>query len=1253
MFRPGTSEIVAGRAIASGFRGAGIGETVRFASRDWTVVGMFDAGRTGFNSEIWGDAEQMLQAFRRAGYLVDDLPARRRRPLRHRQARDRSRSATHARSEARAAVLRGPVGGARQVHHLPRPDDLGHLLDRRHHRRDDHDVRERRVAHRRDRHAARARLLAQRDPRSRSWSSRCCSGSSAVSSGSSRASFMQAIPISTMNFQTFAELAFTFTLTPAIVVASLGVRAGHGVRRRLPAGGARGAAVDRRRAARCVTRASRMPRRALAAPLSRRARLPAARRMRLARMRFVQLDPIRAPARAADLILRHRVDGLPRGRPRPRVPGARPRRGLPPRLRRHAAPHARCCCIREATRALPRRARASAARVARARPHRARGETHPRDLARLGTPSHHQRLGQRLGRDDARARSVCTSAASSASRAARRHQGLRARARVPRALARGTRARAAAAAARPLRAAARARRFRQLARHGDRELACRRRSAPARSTAFAQRPRRRAHDRRRRRRGCGRRASRSRRKSATACGCSRRSIRWSGIAAASRISGAGSTGSRPTRRPRSASSATTRCRCCGATASIGWANADRRREGYAASSRTSSAQAPRDAAFRRELDAEVERAAPLRRRGAAEPPMTSMQRAGALRHPTAIWGSTWLAITFQLGAVAPEVSVAYRFALAQRDSRGVVRGDGRSLAFPRREHAWLVGVGRDVLRPQLHRRLLGRALRRIGPRRRRVLDHRVHEPDRHARVLRRTPLTPRTLVAATLGVAGVALLFLPELAAARQGGIAGARDRARARRDRDRDGRQPRRGAQPRAPGCRSLPATAWGMVYGARTARSPRSRACRGRFERTAATSLSLLYLALFGSVVAFGAYLTLLKRVGAGPSSFVGVATPVIAIAAVDAVRGLPLDVGRAWASCSRCRQLVLALRGRSRRLLEGQPRLDDQLLPVREVALDERRRASAGSPGSARRLRARAARGRRAARARFCTSALIRDDRLARRAGGRDDAPVVDRPRRSRRLVPASSARRASAGCASRRSPRARARACPRRAAASPGSTRSSPGACRRAGPWSRRRCRGRARARPSCRARHEELEREMVDAAGAGRAVVELAGLAARERRRTRASSSPGASVLTTNASGPDGDRRDRRELRDRVVAGVARRRGDRRERRGDEQQRVAVAARPSRPPPRRSRRRRRSGCRRRPTGRARSRQLLRDVAGDRVGARARRERDDQPDRLGRVLRRCRGGAKGEGDGGEAAWRSSWAAGRETRKNKSLG
>src|SRR6187399_3328208 len=83
MFVPGTAEVIAGRSIADGFQGAGLGETLRFASRDWTVVGVFDAGHTGFDSEIWGDAEQMLQAFRRNGFSslifrlndVDDFEA--------------------------------------------------------------------------------------------------------------------------------------------------------------------------------------------------------------------------------------------------------------------------------------------------------------------------------------------------------------------------------------------------------------------------------------------------------------------------------------------------------------------------------------------------------------------------------------------------------------------------------------------------------------------------------------------------------------------------------------------------------------------------------------------------------------------------------------------------------------------------------------------------------------------------------------------------------------------------------------------------------------------------------------------------------------------------------------------------------------------------------------------------------------------------------------------------------------------------
>lgn len=68
MPRPGSSEIIAGQSIAKRFKGGGVGETLRFAMRDWTVVGVFDAGNTGFSSEIWGDVDQLMQAFRRPVY---------------------------------------------------------------------------------------------------------------------------------------------------------------------------------------------------------------------------------------------------------------------------------------------------------------------------------------------------------------------------------------------------------------------------------------------------------------------------------------------------------------------------------------------------------------------------------------------------------------------------------------------------------------------------------------------------------------------------------------------------------------------------------------------------------------------------------------------------------------------------------------------------------------------------------------------------------------------------------------------------------------------------------------------------------------------------------------------------------------------------------------------------------------------------------------------------------------------------------
>jgi putative ABC transport system permease protein len=68
MFSAGASEIIVGGAIARGFANTRIGDKLNFAQRDWTVVGTFDAQSSGFDSEVWGDVDQLMQAFRRTAF---------------------------------------------------------------------------------------------------------------------------------------------------------------------------------------------------------------------------------------------------------------------------------------------------------------------------------------------------------------------------------------------------------------------------------------------------------------------------------------------------------------------------------------------------------------------------------------------------------------------------------------------------------------------------------------------------------------------------------------------------------------------------------------------------------------------------------------------------------------------------------------------------------------------------------------------------------------------------------------------------------------------------------------------------------------------------------------------------------------------------------------------------------------------------------------------------------------------------------
>jgi putative ABC transport system permease protein len=68
MFKPGSTEIIVGKNVAEQFEGAQIGQTLSFAQRKWLVVGRFDGQKSAFDSELWGDAEQLMQSFRRVNY---------------------------------------------------------------------------------------------------------------------------------------------------------------------------------------------------------------------------------------------------------------------------------------------------------------------------------------------------------------------------------------------------------------------------------------------------------------------------------------------------------------------------------------------------------------------------------------------------------------------------------------------------------------------------------------------------------------------------------------------------------------------------------------------------------------------------------------------------------------------------------------------------------------------------------------------------------------------------------------------------------------------------------------------------------------------------------------------------------------------------------------------------------------------------------------------------------------------------------
>ncbi|MEW6107841.1 MAG: ABC transporter permease [Nitrospirota bacterium] len=220
MPRAGSSEIVTASGIAGRFKGGGLGETLRFAMRDWRVVGIFDAGNTGYGSEIWGDADQFMQAFRRPVYSSVLLKLRNSsdfQAFKERIESDPRLTAEAKRetkyyadqSEMMATFLSilglsltiifslGAVVGAMITMYAAvanRTDEIGTL----------------RALGFQRRYILMAFLVES-----------LVLGLAGGFAGLFFASFMQFLTISTMNWQTFSELAFSFSLTIGIIFKSL------------------------------------------------------------------------------------------------------------------------------------------------------------------------------------------------------------------------------------------------------------------------------------------------------------------------------------------------------------------------------------------------------------------------------------------------------------------------------------------------------------------------------------------------------------------------------------------------------------------------------------------------------------------------------------------------------------------------------------------------------------------------------------------------------------------------------------------------------------------------------------------------------------------------------------------------------------------------------------------------------------------------------------------------------------------------
>lgn len=256
-----------------------------------------------------------------------------------------------------------------------------------------------------------------------------------------------------------------------------------------------------------------------------------------------------------------------------------------------------------------------------------------------------------------------------------------------------------------------------------------------------------------------------------------------------------------------------------------------------------------------------------------------------------VWGSTFFAIEFQLGTVAPEVSIVYRYAGASLLLFAWSRIRGLRLAFSLRDHGWFFLLGLLLFglnyvlayRAQIY---ISSALTAIAFSTvlwMNIINSRFFFGVRAGR---------RVLFGALLGIAGIFTLFMPQIGEltftdtvfygsflAVMGALVAS------------FGNMVSQGAQ--RSGLPIIQSNAWGMLYGTLIAAAIAvSSGQEFVFDWSAGYLGSLIYLTVFGSIVAFGAYLTLLGRIGAHKAGYTMVMFPVLALILSTLFEGLEVD-------------------------------------------------------------------------------------------------------------------------------------------------------------------------------------------------------------------------------------------------------------------------------------------------------------------------------------------------------------------------